>query len=388
MSPTQRILSLAFANSIGFSATTAMALWITTIDRILPVDPWWGSVVGSFQLGGAALANMISPYLFRRLSCEQLSKFAAVFAVVCGLLMAVSMEPVLFATAAIGLGVSLGVVLSGTNALLARSHHVQGNYATAQICEVTFSASFYLVVGSVIGVFGTRSIFLVLSLLGLIAFVLMHRLSQAGESPREAPGSTLPAGVNWRMWVSGLAFVIFFVGQSAFYQHQLAIGRLLGIEQVDMSRLMAVATMGGITGAVISKFAGVRFGVIRPLILTASLLAATLVVGVHTDSKLVFALCAVSVQALTMASVPYMFSVLAELDETGRFPSRGPAMLLIGVSGGPLLAELFLNIGGYGFVGVAGAVLVLIAGALFMFGALNSNDDRGIRKLGIVSPQG
>lgn len=369
MSPTQRILSLAFANSVGFSATTAMALWITTIDQVFPVPSYWGSVVGSLQLGAAALANLLAPYFFRRICCEKLVKGAAAMAAISAFLMAISPLAWLFAASAIGLGLAFGIMLSGSNALLARSHSVQGNYATAQICEVVFSSSFYFLAGTIIAAFGLRGIFVILMLLAITAMVPMHRLSLQEQSPRDAIAPSSAHRADRRAVIAAVAFVLFFVGQAAFYQHQVAIGKLLGISQLDMSRLLAIATVGGILGAASSKLVGVRFGVIKPIIVTTTLLAVVLVLGVRTDSKLVFALCAIFVQGLTMGTVPYAFTILATLDPTGRLASRGPALLLIGVAGGPVLAETFLRIGGYNLVGIVGSVLVLIAGTLFFVGA-------------------
>lgn len=369
MTPRQRLLILAFSNSVGFSATTALALWITTIDQLLTVPTWWGSLVGSLQLAFAALANLIAPYLFRNLTCEQLVRVSAFAAMISGAVMALSMNPWLFAVAAIGLGVSFGLMLSGSNALLARSHSVQGAYATAQICEVAFAASFYFLAGIIIAAFGLRSVFVTLSLLGLAVMGLIHLLALREKSPRDAPGTSPAGSFDWRIPVAAAAFIVFFVGQSAFYQHQVAIGNLLGIEHVAMSRIMTIATIGGLSGAVASKLIGMRFGVMAPVIVTTAVLSCVLILAPATNDKIIFAACAVSVQALTMATVPYLFTLLAKLDATGRFPSRGPALLLIGVAGGPLLAEFFLGLGGYKIGGLAGAALVLVSGGLFVLAA-------------------
>ncbi|WP_235536360.1 hypothetical protein [Sphingomonas sp. Root50] len=385
MRSTQRVLSLAFANSVGFSATTAMALWITTIDRFLSVPVWWGSVVGSAQLGAAAVVNLAAPYLFRRMACEDLAKVAAGAAALCGVVMASSTNSWIFAAAAIGLGMALGLLLSGSNALLARSHSVQSNYATAQMCEVVFSSTFYVVAGSLLAMFGLRSVFGLLAVMALAVALLMHRLSIGTKSPRDAPDAT-HGGPNWRVPVAMLAFVTFFIGQGAFYQHQMAIGGQLGIGAIDMSRLMAIATVGGIMGAVTSKFVGVRYGVVAPLILTTCSLATILVFAVRTDSPILFALCAILVQALTMGTVPYVFAILAGLDPTGRLPSRGPALLLIGVAGGPLLAESFIRIGGYPLVGIVASVLVLLAGCLFVLGTWRQPSPATIGDMEMVVP--
>ncbi|MFV3075585.1 hypothetical protein [Niveispirillum fermenti] len=373
MSPTQRVLSLAVVNSVGFSATTAMALWITSVQGLLPVEPWWGSVVGACQLGAAAMSNLVAPYLFRRVSCEELARAAALFAAICAGFMAAGHAPWLFAAGAIGLGVGHGLMLNAANALLARSHAVQGNYATAQICEVAFAASFYFAAGTIIDLFGLRAIFLILSVLALLAALLMHRLSLSGRSPRDAPGAPTDGAIGWRGPATALAFILFFVGQASFYQHQVAIGSRLGIDPPAMSRLMALATMGGMMGAVAAKMAGLRFGLVRPLMVIPLALALVLIMAVRTQDGLIFAICAVMIQSLTIAIIPYVFTILATLDPTGRLPSRGPALLLLGVAGGPLLAEVCLRKGGYGLVGVAGAAIVLVSGLLFMM------TGRGIR---------
>ncbi|MEM6832012.1 MAG: hypothetical protein AAF562_00180 [Pseudomonadota bacterium] len=372
MKPTQRVLILAFANSVGFSATTAMSLWITSVDQILSTPSWWGSVVGSAQLGAAALANFVAPYVLRNLTCEQLVRVAAALASISGAIMALSSDANLFAAAAIGLGLSLGFVLSGANALLARAHSVQGAYATAQICEVAFAACFYLLSGILIGSFGLWSLFALLSLLGLAVTVAAHFLAMQEQSPREAPG-TQPLGYfDWRMPAAAVAFVVFFIGQSSFLQHQVAIGSLVGIEHVAMTRVMAIAMIGGFLGAVASKVVGLRAGLVAPVLFTTFALSLVLVTGPVTDNKIVFALCVVFTQAFTMATVPYFFTLLSKLDPTGRFPSRGPALLLIGVAGGPLVAELFLNLGGYPLGGFAGAILVLFSGGVFFLTARSS----------------
>jgi len=372
MTPLRRLLILAFTTSVGFSSTTAMALWITTVDQMLAVPSWWGSIIGSLQLAGAASANLVTPYLFRRLSCEALARAAAGFAVISAFAMAASTTGTSFAAGAISLGMAFGVLLSCSNALLARSKNVQGSYSSAQICEVAFAATFYFVAGTIIAAFGLRAIFILLACLAIVVAVLMHLLLKIQNSPRDAPGTTPARRLDWRIPVAACGFILFFVGQSSFYLHQVAIGAQIGISHADMSKLMSIATFGGFCGALTSKIVGLRFGLLRPLIVTTIALSAVLVLVPLTNSSIVFALCAISIQALTMATVPYAFARFAELDATGRFPSRGPSLLLIGVAGGPLVAEYFTGFGGYALVGVVGAIIVACAGGLFALAAIRS----------------
>ena len=129
---------------------------------------------------------------------------------------------------------------------------------------------------------------------------------------------------------------------------------------------MAVAMTGGLLGAFGGKVLGLRRGLTEPTLCATLLLALSLFLVVRTQSQLIFTLCAITIQAVTMFTVPYAFAILAAMDHSRRLPSFGPALLLLGVAGGPLLSEYFLGIGGYGLVGTVAAATVTFAALLFV----------------------
>lgn len=363
------MLGLAMTNSIGFSATTAMALWITRFDTLYPdVPTWLGSALGSAQILAAVLANLAAPRLFKGRSCEQLCRLSSIMASGLALLMAFAPNASLFGAAAIGLGLALGLLLSGTNALLARAEHVQGSYASAQICEVAYAIGFFALAGIVIEAFGTAALFVMQAVLCVVAALIMAWFISFQNSPRVALDRGGVPPLNRHIVVASLAFVLFFVSQSSFFQHQLAIGARVGLSGLEVSRVLAIAMLGGLAGAVLGKVIGVRFGIRAPVMFTTLMLAIGLVVVMQTQSKLIYTASAVIIQGLTMALVPYGFAIFAGLDPTGRLPSQGPAMLLLGVAGGAVFAEALRNLGGYDLVGVVGGLVAALSCALYVFG--------------------
>ena len=363
-----RLLRLALANSTGFSATTAVPLWIGLIAPLLGVASSWPSVIASLQLACAAAGNIGASMALRRHPAEKIAVVAALISSAGSLLAAIPLASSFAVGCAIN-GAALGVLLSATNRIVATTEAVHEGYSLLMVVEVMFAASFYIVMPLVIRQFGLASLFLMLMLLGLTVAALMRGLSASASQPRNVCAADNP-GSSGRAMLMLLAFAIFFSGQSAVWSRVLSIGALLGLDAVQVGRVMALSVLTGLLGAMLAKLIGERFGITKPLLASCALLGAVLLINVHTTSTLLFAVSATCIMLLTMFTVPYVFTSLARLDRSGRWASAGPAFLLIGTAIGPSIAAYTLNSGTFSDVGKLACILVLAAAAMFVGGSV------------------
>jgi hypothetical protein len=366
-----QLLRVALANSVGFSTTTAVPLWIGTIASHLGVPASWPSVIASLQLACAAAGNITGSIMFRNQPAPKIGLIAAVTGAV-GYMLAAIPNAATFAIGCALSGAALGVLLSATNRIVATTDAVHKGYSLVMIVEVAFAVSFYMLVPLIIRELGLMSLFVVLMVLAVTAAAMMLTLIRLGTIEGSGTRPRAAGQQRLRPLLVLLAFSIFFSGQSAVWSRILSVGELVGLGGVTTGRVMAGAALTGLCGALLAGMIGERFGVTKPLLVSGAALAGILLITVYTHSPLVFGVSATTIMLVTMFTVPYVFTTLARFDTVGRWASAGPAFLLIGTAIGPSVAAYTLTEGTFLDVGHTAAALVVTAAA--MFGIANAGE--------------
>lgn len=359
---------LAFANSIGFSATTILPLWIAALPVMLGVSAWRIGAIGTAQLVACGAANLATPWLARARSPLAVARLALAIAAAgsSGEALALGLGAALpaFAATAIVAGIGFGMVLAMTNRLMAGSAHAQHGYAIFQIVEVCFASSLF-VIGARLVQSGGSALFALaagLCLAGLVALVHLPALP-----PGDAEISATPVARRTpRLAAAALlaAILCFFAGQSSINSFLLAIGRASGWSDAAAARIIASGMVCALAGATAARLLGERLGTIRPLALAAALLAADFLLITHRPSPAIFAIGAILVSTGTIFVVPYFFTALARMGGEGRYAALGPAFLIGGVSLGPLVGGLVDGAAHRGLLGWIASLLVAVAIAL------------------------
>src|SRR5260370_42033924 len=79
---TRTVIGISCVNALGFSASTIMPLWLGRISAEFAMPAWFTGAAVLAQLGGAALLNLATPFLFRRVPIVRLARIAFLIAAV------------------------------------------------------------------------------------------------------------------------------------------------------------------------------------------------------------------------------------------------------------------------------------------------------------------
>ncbi|CAD5200155.1 MFS transporter [Pseudomonas sp. FEN] len=204
------------------------------------------------------------------------------------------------------------------------------------------------------------------------------------EAHRLAAGPVLPFGLTSLLLV--MLFALLFFGHSALWVYQERIGKSIGLEPQQIGGILGGSILAGALGAGLAGLIGRRLGLLFPQLLSfGSALLATLVM-VYGDSPVAFAATACLIHMVWFFSLPYLLSMAAELDPSGRLAGLGNAAIFVGQGLGPFGAALVVGEGHFRAVGWLAACAYLVA--LLISGLVVARFRRGVKHSNpAMSPQ-
>ncbi|MEA3177536.1 MAG: hypothetical protein QOI59_1059 [Gammaproteobacteria bacterium] len=363
---TSTVVRLACVNALGFSASTVMPLWLGSIAKELGMPPWFAGAAVFAQLGGAAIFNLATPFLFRNVPPLNLARIAFAIAAL-AYLAAMTHSPYIFIVACLVCGSALGTVLNVTNRLMGSVDHVQKGYAIFVMLEIVVAVSLFLTSAGLIDRVGLFAVFPVVSVSAVLGALLLWKLPIAAliEGRPAMPGDpALRRGAVLTL----ASFALFFVGQAALNSFMPTIGIASGLSTLQASQLIGLSMPCGFVGALLARVVGERVRPVVPVMITVIVLACTALLLAAAPSRVMFIIGVVVLAITTLFSLPYFFAQLGSFDPNGRYTSFGPAMMLVGLALGPSSAVLLQANIGLAAVGCFSAVLLAVGGICFAAG--------------------
>ena len=370
------LLRIALANSVGFSASTAVPIWLGSVGAHFGYPSWGAGAVAMGQLACAALLNAATPWLFPGAHLKKLAFVAAAVALLGNGLAWLGSSSV-FIAGCLLCGAAFGVLLNVTNRLVAGSSAPQRGYAVVQLVEVLFCIGFFLGVPPIVERFGSFSVFAALAALCAGVFLLLAGVpvSAPGGSEVDAPVSIegrvvklKPGGAppNTGAAVLSLcATVLLFAGQSSVNASLVSIGAAVGLNVVWVGRVISLGLLASLCGAIFARGLGERAGLLRPLLAGAGVLGSAMLVVTLGRGAAAFIGGAVVLFMGIVFVVPYIYALLAGLDKAGRWASIGPAFVLTGWALGPGIAGVVIR--GVDFTTLGYVALACVAVAMTLF---------------------
>jgi hypothetical protein len=364
---TSTVIRLACVNALGFSSSTVMPLWLSGIARELNMPPWFAGVAVFAQLGGAAIFNLATPFLFRNVPLSRLARIAFCIAAV-AYLAAMTRSPYVFIAACFVCGSALGTVLNVTNRLMGSADHVQKGYAIFVMLEIVIAASLFLTSAAMIDREGLLAVFPVVSVSAALGALLIWRLPIAALVASR-PATPVDPAARGRAVLTLASFGAFFVGYAALNSFMPSVGIASGLTTLQASQLIGLGMPCGFVGALLARVVGERVRPIIPVALAVILMASTALLLAAAPSRVTFIVGVIVLAIMTLFSLPYIFAQLGSFDGNGRYTSFGPAMMLVGLAIGPSCAVLIQANVGLAAVGVFSAGLMALGGVGFAAGA-------------------
>jgi hypothetical protein len=366
------LLRIALTNSIGFSASTAVPLWVGSLGAHFAFPAWGAGAVATGQLVCAALFNAGTPWLFPGAHLRRLAFAAAAIALLGNGLSWLGSSSA-FIAGCLLCGAGFGVLLNVTNRLVASSTAPQRGYAVVQLVEVLFCIGFYLGVPPITERFGALSVFAALAVLCAGVFFLLAGVPVTGRD--DTPVSTRGRAV--RLTRGGAppnrgpavlclcAAALLFAGQSSVNASLVSIGAAAGLSVVWVGRVISVGLLASLAGAIVARGLGERAGLLLPLLAGAGVLGCDMLVVTLGRGPAVFIGGAIVLFMSIVFLLPYVYALLAGLDKAGRWASIAPGFVLTGWALGPAIAGLVSR--GVDFRILGYAALTCIAGAMTLF---------------------
>jgi predicted MFS family arabinose efflux permease len=364
--------TLAAANAVGFSGTTALPLWLASLPAEHLVSSSFAGLLGSGEILLIALATMAASTLGGRIPIRQLATGAALVALF-GDLLSLAPHPAALVVGRLIAGAGTGALLGAATGFAARGAQAQKTLASMQLGLMIFATLFYLAMPAVVRELGGRTIFagLALAAAGAAAgcWTWLPQVEAVGEGEAAAtaarPGMRfIPAAV-----IALLAIGLAFVGQSAVWSFIVAIGQAKGFSMQTVGGVMAVCAAINIAGPLAGRLLGERLGLVAPMLVAIGLLGLDAAFVANASGFAAFSVGTVLLVLLPGFALPYAFAFLGRIGDD-RYAGAGPAFLMLGSAAGPAIAVGVTRAASLGVLGLIAAVIILAATVLLAAGAL------------------
>ncbi|AJP53244.1 MFS transporter [Pseudomonas simiae] len=247
-------------------------------------------------------------------------------------------------------GASGGAVMAVVYATAALRRSKDATFAVINIGNLLWGMLLVTSMPLLLQVFGVRGAFGLLAITSLLAALGCGRIPRHyPDAQRIAHGAARPFGVTSLLLIA--LFALLFFGHSALWVYQERIGKSLGLEPQQIGAILGGSILAGALGAGLSGLIGRRLGLLFPQLLSfGAALVATLIM-VYGDSTVAFATTACLIHMVWFFSLPYLLSMAAELDPSGRLAGLGNAAIFVGQGLGPFGAALVVGEGHFRAVG-------------------------------------
>ncbi|SCW71685.1 MFS transporter [Pseudomonas sp. NFACC05-1] len=282
-------------------------------------------------------------------------------------------------------GASGGAVMAVVYATAALRTSKDATFAVINIGNLLWGMLLVTSMPLVLQAFGVNGAFSLLAITSVLAALGCWRVPKRyPDAHRAANGSTQPFGLTAMLLI--LLFALLFFGHSALWVYQERIGRNIGLEPQQIGGILGGSILAGALGAGLAGLIGRRLGLLFPQLLSfGTALLATLIM-VYGTSPVAFITTACLIHMVWFFSLPYLLSMAAELDPSGRLAGLGNAAIFIGQGLGPFGAALVVGEGHLRAVGWLAASAYLLA--LVISCLVVARFRRGVKPSGpAMSPQ-
>lgn len=349
------MLAAAIGLSIaGIAAFSILPVMIGAIADVRGLDASEAGFIAAADLCGFALASLLAGLRTRGFDGRRVAAAGLLAALIGNVLSlrAPGFELLLVVRLLAGLG--SGLAYSVAMSTLARSPRPDRDFGLMVAAQIVYQVVALFTLPRLVTAQGTDAIFLALAATVCAAFLalLSTGLVARGAEP-SAPSASRAAA-----WIALAAVALFSLNLGALWTYVERIGVGIGLSSPQTGTILAAALALSVLGALGASWLGDRWGRRGPLMLAIVTQLISLVLLMRTDATS-YVIGAVAYSLAWAFAVPYLYSLVAGLDEGGRVIVLAPAAQAVGAALGPAAAASLLSGAAYAPVSaVAGAALV------------------------------
>jgi predicted MFS family arabinose efflux permease len=337
-------ISIAVAFTIGILSVYTLPLLVTEVIAKYSISPAKAGVFAAAAALGRGMSAAIMSSRSRSLDLQRTALIGGGIIAVSnlGMVLTSSFEMVLFLRLVTGVGEGMAL----TAACIAAAAHVNPEraFGAAQITAGVAAIIVFLAVPPLKMFAGPDANFILLATIALLAVPGLACLERPRvvdeDKDHKYPNRNVAALVL-------VAFALFSLADIASWLFADEIGLRAGMDHGKVEAVLS-ATIGlALAGPALAMILDVRFGRSIPIIAGMTMLAIAVVLFTRASSEVGYIAAIIPLNFGFAFLTPYFMGTLAELDEGGSWTSLSNSVLAVVGIGGPLVAGLIADGGGY-----------------------------------------
>lgn len=322
--------------------------------------------ISAGELGGLAVTAILTARRANRGSLARVGAAACVLFGVANLASIFAASLWTLVLTRIATGCAAGAALAVGSALAARTRMPERTFALAFAGITLYGLLFFLSAARLIedfgpaGLYGAKAALAALATVVIVSSPLRPQFgSEARMDSRRAPATRVSfASLDDKWKVVACGFLL-YVGHGAIWTYEERMGVRAGLSAAEIGHAFGLASIAGLTGALIAAGTGTRLGRLIPQLIALGLSIVAALLVIVSDGVPSFTIAACLIAVTWFYGVPYLAGVAAALDPAGRLAGVLSAVMSAGFAVGPFLAATLVS-GSFAAVGwLAGGAYLL-----------------------------
>ena len=356
--------SLAAANYLGtIGALTIVILpgIVGVIADSLQLDPGQVGIVMSADIVTMALAMGVTACFIHKLNWRVMAVIALAV-LLTGTVASIgagSFESMIRARFIAGIGE--GIAVSVAFAIFGGTRNPDREFGVYLVVILSVAATFLYFIPALLGMGGKSWVFAAIAIITVINFFFVTWLPASHGEDHPASGADIQP-LPYLLVALGLATVFFyFMAQGEAWAFMERIAASAGLSGETIGAGLALSNIGGIAGALIAALVNIRFGRALPIIISAVISIAGLLVLLGEMNGLRFGLATLLYLFAWNLTQPYFSGIMAELDPRGRVVVMMGAVQTAGLGLGPGIVGSMIRGEDFSVVSYFGIGLILLS---------------------------
>ncbi len=374
--------SLVAANYLGtIGALTIVILpgIVGVIAESLQLDPGQVGIVMSADIVTMALAMGVTAFLIHKWNWRVMAVIGLAILLL-GTVASIgadSYKSMILARFIAGIGE--GIAVSVAFAIFGGTRNPDREFGVYLVVILSVAATFLYFIPMILVMGGKSWVFAVIAVIIVINFFFVTWLPVSHGEHHPASGPDIQP-LPYLLVALGLATVFFyFMAQGEAWAFMERIAASAGLSGETIGAGLALSNIGGIAGALIAALVNIRFGRALPIIISAVISIAGLLVLLGEINGLRFGLATLLYLFAWNLTQPYFSGIMAELDPKGRVVVMMGAVQTAGLGLGPGIVGSMIRGEDFSVVSYFGIGLILLS-LITVLGLLGIKHRRGGRQ--------
>ena len=234
------------------------------------------------------------------------------------------------------------------------------------------SVLFFLLPPLVITRWGFDGMLYAGALVAMLLTVSIFWLPARGVKGQESSEAAL--SMSWNdvtaqlpLWVCLLGIFVFFGGVSSIWAFLERLGNDAGYSSAAISTALSLALIGAMAGSFLAAGVGNRYRLAPPLVIAACVYLAAMALLAFSSSVMPFTVAALLFAGAFGFALPFMVTIVSDLDTGGRFIVLTVPALALGGIAGPAIAGMLKTGSDYFPIIIYASATIIVSVVLFLY---------------------